>query len=67
MHCPRSSRKLRILVDPPVTASFDRSYHFKSSRLFNYAPFVLASLLWAGGAAAAMSTANSQIHAMSAA
>ena len=34
--------------------------------LFKYAPFVLASLLCAGGAAAAMSTANSQIHAMSA-
>lgn len=34
--------------------------------LFKYAPFVLASALVACGAAAAMSTANSQIHAMSA-
>lgn len=34
--------------------------------LFKYAPFALASLICAGGAAAAMSTANSQIHAMSA-
>lgn len=34
--------------------------------LFKYAPFVLASLIIACGAAAAMSTANSQIHAMSA-
>jgi SSS family solute:Na+ symporter len=34
--------------------------------LFKYAPFALASLICAGGAAAAMSTANSQIHSMSA-
>lgn len=34
--------------------------------MFKYAPFALASLLCAGGAAAAMSTANSQIHSMSA-
>lgn len=34
--------------------------------LFNYAPFVLACFLMACGAAAAMSTANSQIHSMSA-
>ncbi len=34
--------------------------------LYEYAPFVLASVLVACGAAAAMSTANSQIHAMSA-
>lgn len=34
--------------------------------LFKYAPFVLASLIIACGAAAAMSTANSQIHSMSA-
>jgi SSS family solute:Na+ symporter len=34
--------------------------------LFNHAPFVLAAILMACGAAAAMSTANSQIHAMSA-
>lgn len=34
--------------------------------LFKYAPFVLASVVAACGAAAAMSTANSQIHAMSA-
>jgi len=34
--------------------------------LFKYAPFALASLITAGGAAAAMSTANSQIHSMSA-
>jgi SSS family solute:Na+ symporter len=34
--------------------------------LFRYAPFVLASLICACGAAAAMSTANSQIHSMSA-
>ena len=34
--------------------------------LFNHAPFVLATTLMACGAAAAMSTANSQIHAMSA-
>lgn len=33
--------------------------------LYEYAPFVLASLLVACGAAAAMSTANSQIHSMS--
>ncbi|MCL7745664.1 sodium:solute symporter family protein [Halalkalibacter alkaliphilus] len=33
--------------------------------LTNYAPFALASLILAAGAAAAMSTANSQIHAMS--
>jgi SSS family solute:Na+ symporter len=33
--------------------------------LFEFAPFALASLIIAGGAAAAMSTANSQIHAMS--
>jgi SSS family solute:Na+ symporter len=33
--------------------------------LFEYAPFALASLVIAGGAAAAMSTANSQIHSMS--
>lgn len=34
--------------------------------LFKYAPFALASFLCAAGAAAAMSTSNSQIHAMSA-
>jgi solute:Na+ symporter, SSS family len=34
--------------------------------LFHYAPFVLASVITACGAAAAMSTANSQIHSMSA-
>lgn len=34
--------------------------------LFEYAPFLLASVIIACGAAAAMSTANSQIHAMSA-
>ncbi len=34
--------------------------------LFKHAPFALASLIIAGGAAAAMSTANSQIHSMSA-
>lgn len=34
--------------------------------LFKYAPFALASLILACGAAAAMSTANSQIHSMSA-
>ncbi len=34
--------------------------------LYEYAPFVLASVIVACGAAAAMSTANSQIHAMSA-
>jgi len=34
--------------------------------LFKYAPFALASLICAAGAAAAMSTANSQIHSMSA-
>ena len=34
--------------------------------LFKYAPFALASLIIACGAAAAMSTANSQIHSMSA-
>jgi SSS family solute:Na+ symporter len=34
--------------------------------LFKYAPFVLASAIIACGAAAAMSTANSQIHSMSA-
>jgi len=34
--------------------------------LFEYAPFALASVIIACGAAAAMSTANSQIHAMSA-
>lgn len=33
--------------------------------LMNYAPFVLASLIMAAGASAAMSTANSQIHAVS--
>ncbi|UCZ51917.1 sodium:solute symporter family protein [Bacillus shivajii] len=33
--------------------------------LTQYAPFALASLILAAGAAAAMSTANSQIHAMS--
>jgi len=34
--------------------------------LFNHAPFVLAATLMACGAAAAMSTANSQIHSMAA-
>ncbi|MDO4552034.1 MAG: sodium:solute symporter family protein [Bacillota bacterium] len=34
--------------------------------LFNHAPYVLACFLMACGAAAAMSTANSQIHSMSA-
>ncbi len=34
--------------------------------LFKHAPFALASLICACGAAAAMSTANSQIHSMSA-
>lgn len=34
--------------------------------LYKYAPFVLASFIIACGAAAAMSTANSQIHSMSA-
>lgn len=34
--------------------------------LYDYAPFALASVIVACGAAAAMSTANSQIHAMSA-
>lgn len=34
--------------------------------LYNHAPFVLAAFIIACGAAAAMSTANSQIHAMSA-
>lgn len=33
--------------------------------LMNYAPYLLASLIMAAGAAAAMSTANSQIHAVS--
>jgi len=33
--------------------------------LMKYAPFVLASLILAAGASAAMSTANSQIHAVS--
>lgn len=34
--------------------------------LYQYAPFILAAFIIACGAAAAMSTANSQIHAMSA-
>lgn len=34
--------------------------------LYKYAPFILASFIIACGAAAAMSTANSQIHSMSA-
>ena len=34
--------------------------------LYQYAPFILASFIIACGAAAAMSTANSQVHAMSA-
>lgn len=34
--------------------------------LYNYAPYILACFIIACGAAAAMSTANSQIHAMSA-
>jgi solute:Na+ symporter, SSS family len=34
--------------------------------LFRYAPFALASLILVGGAAAAMSTSNSQIHSLSA-
>ena len=34
--------------------------------LFNHAPFILATILMACGAAAAMSTANSQIHSMAA-
>ncbi|MDR2457393.1 MAG: sodium:solute symporter family protein [Clostridiales Family XIII bacterium] len=34
--------------------------------LYKYAPYILASLIIACGAAAAMSTANSQIHSMSA-
>ncbi len=34
--------------------------------LFKYAPFALASLILIGGAAAAMSTSNSQIHSLSA-
>lgn len=34
--------------------------------LYGYAPFILAAFIIACGAAAAMSTANSQIHAMSA-
>lgn len=33
--------------------------------LMNYAPYMIASLIMAAGAAAAMSTANSQIHAVS--
>lgn len=33
--------------------------------LVNYAPYLLASLIMAAGASAAMSTANSQIHAVS--
>ncbi|MDR5860169.1 sodium:solute symporter family protein [Halomonas eurihalina] len=33
--------------------------------LMNYAPYLLASMIMAAGAAAAMSTANSQIHAVS--
>ncbi len=37
----------------------------RSCRLTNCAPYLLASLIMAAGAAAAMSTANSQIHAVS--
>lgn len=44
----------------------DRPDRILPVMLFKYAPFALASLVCAGGAAAAMSSANSQIHSMSA-
>ncbi|MBI9102086.1 MAG: sodium:solute symporter family protein [Spirochaetales bacterium] len=44
----------------------DRPDRILPIMLFKYAPFALASLVCAGGAAAAMSSANSQIHSMSA-
>lgn len=51
-----------IILEPGVTPADT----ILPVMLFKYAPFALASLICAGGAAAAMSTANSQIHAMSA-
>ena len=51
-----------IILEPGVTPADQ----ILPVMLFRYAPFALASLICAGGAAAAMSTANSQIHSMSA-
>jgi solute:Na+ symporter, SSS family len=51
-----------IILEPGVTPADQ----ILPVMLFKYAPFALASLICAGGAAAAMSTANSQIHSMSA-
>ncbi len=52
-----------LLLEPD---GLDRPDRILPIMLFKYAPFALASLVCAGGAAAAMSSANSQIHSMSA-
>ncbi|MGQ9652306.1 MAG: sodium:solute symporter family protein [Phycisphaerae bacterium] len=49
-----------VLLEPGI-ANADQVL---PTMLLKYAPFALASLLIAGGAAAAMSTANSQVHAI---
>ncbi len=51
-----------VILEPGV----EKADQILPVMLFKYAPFALASLICAGGAAAAMSTANSQIHAMGA-
>lgn len=50
-----------VLLEPGV----DNPDQILPIMLMNYAPYLLASLIMAAGAAAAMSTANSQIHAVS--
>ncbi|MFQ3787545.1 sodium:solute symporter family protein [Halomonas sp. A29] len=50
-----------VLLEPGV----DNPDQILPIMLMNYAPYLLASLIMAAGASAAMSTANSQIHAVS--
>ncbi|ALM53346.1 sodium:solute symporter family protein [Halomonas huangheensis] len=50
-----------VLLEP----SLENADQVLPVMLMNYAPYLLASLIMAAGAAAAMSTANSQIHAVS--
>ncbi len=52
-----------VILEPGMTTGTDKILPIV---LYKYAPFVLACFIIACGAAAAMSTANSQIHAMSA-
>lgn len=55
-----------VILEPNIVEEMGTADKVLPVILYKYAPFVLSSLIIACGAAAAMSTANSQIHSMSA-